>query len=266
MISILDQQIEELQKKKREIDDKKWEVTEAFHKNLTSGFTDFFKNTLPVGITLKVHGENITFHKKENPEDKYEKELFTLYLSHDYFTETKDTNKYYNSVRGLNYYTCGTTKSEFELTRLTALGKVAEVLLKSESEILELANRIACEYQEAITQGDYYKRSWDIEKVIKELKQSKANIEKESRKKLLLGTGITFDKAVEIQLKFNFSPRIKFIKVKDLGRSGKKVKVEFSYGLGNTEHMFEEENVSMENLLSQIEYYRSSIVQPETVE
>ena len=254
MIDILQQQIEDLQDKKRVIEEARFKVQETFHTKMTERFTEYFKHVLPEGISLKVQ-----------PGDKYEKEIFTLSLRQDWFNRDEE-KRYYTSVQGINYYTCGTTKSEFELTRLMALGKVAEVLLKSEVEILEIANELGEEYRTLLQVGNYSQRSWDIDKVIQGLKTSISNIEKEERKKMLLSTGINFSKAVKLQLKFNFSPNIRFIKVIDLGRSGKKVKVSYIYHSDTTERTFEEVNVSMENLLSQIDYYRSSIIQPETVE
>ena len=68
-----------------------------------------------------------------------------------------------------------------------------------------------------------------------------------------------FEKGKNIQLKFNYSPNVKAIKLVDLSKSGKKATAVFTFAHGDSTSR--EENVNVSSIIDQVYGLRNNIVQ-----
>ena len=86
----------------------------------------------------------------------------------------------------------------------------------------------------------------DLEKILDEIKI----IQIEENKNKLFNEGLTFKSGLHIRLKGNFEPKLNYLKLINISKSGKKADAEYSYfNGGNT---FIEEGVNVERIISQI--------------
>jgi len=69
---------------------------------------------------------------------------------------------------------------------------------------------------------------------------------------------VEFTKGVEVQLKYNYTPRIISIKLIDFSKSGKKATAVFLFAHGGS--ISREENVSVESIVEQVAHYYSKYV------
>jgi hypothetical protein len=246
-IKTLNQEIETLQNQKQSISSQRYACRERFEKALTRGFSRYFRGIVSEDIKIECTQTGIYF-KKMNEEGSYEKELFSIYLRETYFSKEKREEMF----RGceLSYYTTS-ANSNWELERLTNLGRVAQVLKDSKDEIVDLANELGKIYEAEFEMEKFYEREWDIEKQIQDLRNEIRTIEKEEKKQALFSEkGLVFEKAVYIQLKSNFTVRVKNIKLIDIAKSGLTATAVFEYEFHN--QVSREERVSIEKIVSQV--------------
>ena len=71
--------------------------------------------------------------------------------------------------------------------------------------------------------------------------------------------GISFTKAVEVQLKYNYTPRVLSIKLIDFSKSRKKATAVFEFAHGG--HTSREENCSVESIVEQVAHYYPNFVE-----
>jgi hypothetical protein len=64
---------------------------------------------------------------------------------------------------------------------------------------------------------------------------------------------VEFTKGVEVQLKYNYTPRIISIKLVDFSKSGKKATAVFMFAHGGS--ISREENCSVESIVEQVAHY-----------
>lgn len=84
-------------------------------------------------------------------------------------------------------------------------------------------------------------------------------VEKEKIELDLKNEGVQFKKGKNVQLKFNYSPNIKSIKLVDLSKSGKKATAVFTFAHGD--HTSREENVNVSSIIDQVYGLQDNIVQ-----
>jgi hypothetical protein len=245
-IETLNQEIETLQNQKQSISSQRYACRERFEKALTRGFSRYFRGIVSEDIRIECTQTGIYF-KKMNEEGSYEKELFSIYLRETYFSTEKREQMFRDCE--LSYYTTS-TNSNWELERLTNLGRVAQVLKDSKDEIVNQANELGEIYDAEFEMEKFYERESLVEKQISELKNEIRTIKKEEKKQALFSEGLTFEKAVYIQLKSNFTARVKNIKLIDVAKSGLTATAVFEYEFHN--QVSREERVSIEKIVSQV--------------
>lgn len=194
-------------------------------------------------LSIEVYNTSASFYMKDDLGVR--REVFSLYFYERYKEGIK---------LELSYYTTSTI-SDFELQRLTNLGKVAKIVLERSEEILrEIAG---------VRKGDL-ERSNELFSIQNGYEKKKAEYVKaaqENRKvevELLLREGIVFDQYVYIEFKRNYSIKVITMKMVDVSKSGKTCTVLYVTRDGFSTR---EENCSVENILNQVVYFYDNIVQ-----
>jgi hypothetical protein len=255
MIDILNEKIEELTKQKQAIDHARWELEQEFLKKMSEHFSKFFRGIVTEDVKINCLTSSIQFHKM-NEEGTYDKEMFNLYLKENYFSEKELP---YRDVE-LSYYTTS-TNSEWELQRVINLGKVAETLSKFKEQIVTDANNLRISYREDLEKGNYWRDTYDINKQIEDIKKVIKEQKVNSIKEQLFKDGVQFTKAAHIQLKFNYIPQLKSIKLAEVGKSGKKATALLTHFHGG--YVSTEQNVDVTKVVEQVLGYSNIVAEPE---
>lgn len=243
-IKTLELGIENLQSQLQAIRSQRWELEEAFNEKLTNSMSKFFRGVVCEDITVTATSHSISF--KMLNETNYLKEIFQIYLRENYSMERELP---YKGIE-LSYYTTG-AGSNFELVRLENLGRVATIVRGMSGEILQKVNTLAIEFNNEIKEKGFYKQISELENQISALRSQIRGIEKEEAKaKVFSEEGLTFEKARNVQMKFNFTPRITNIKLVDVNAKGTRAKAVFTFSQGD--YISSEENVNVQKILEQV--------------
>ena len=222
----------------------RWEAEQAFNEKLTTEMARFFRGVVCEDIVVTATSHSISF--KMLDEECRLQEIFEIYLKENY---TRERELPYKGI-DLSYYTTR-SNSDFELTRLENLGRVASVVKGMSSEILEKVNTLAVEYTKEIEEKGFYKQISELENEIRTLRSLIRGIKmEESKNKLFSEEGISFEEGRTIQMKHDYSPTITNIKLVEVSKSGKKAKAIFTFAHGD--YTSYEENVNIEKIISQV--------------
>lgn len=223
-------------------------------KEVLEGFFRRFPQEVEVEVT-----RSSVYFKMSHPELTYKKELFNIYLR-----ETYDFEKEGKSFDGvdLSYYSTSTKGVDvWELKRLQMLGKLAEIVYEDQEKIVDAINAAVLPFTE-----EYERVSNQMNLVgqaIRDLEIKISAVKKERIEFDLKNEGITFGVGCNIQMKFNYRPYIKSIKLIDLSKSGKKGTAVFEFMHG---HKSQEENVKVNSIVDQVLGFAKNIVQPTLAE
>ena len=186
------------------------------------------------------------YFKLDHPEYSYKKELFNLYLREDW----NEDGPAFKGV-DLSYYTTSTKGDDlWELERLFLLGKLAGVVRWNQDEIVDAANKAVAGFKEEYRvayqlQNMISTAIGDIDVRIRQLTKERVEFE-------LKGDGIVFSERVEIDLKYNYTPRVQFIKLENISKSGKTATVVYMTSDG---YQTKEENCNIEKIVDQVAHY-----------
>lgn len=243
-IKTLELGIENLKSQLQVIRSQRWELEKAFNEKLTNSMSKFFRGVVCEDITVTATSHSISF--KMLDDTNYLKEIFQIYLRENYSMERELP---YKGIE-LSYYTTG-AGSNFELVRLENLGRVATIVKGMSNEILQKVNTLAVEFNNEIKEKGFYKQISELEKQVSDVNSQIRQIQKEEAKaKVFSEEGLTFEKARSVQMKFNFTPRIKNIKLVDVNAKGTRAKAVFTFA--HSEHTSYEENVNVQKILEQV--------------
>jgi len=251
-ISLLEDQKAIFTAQREELENKRSDIYVREQKAISDALLPFFSDFTPE-VEIEVLRGSVYF-RMAHPDYSYKKELFNIYLRENWnFDEKKQS---FNGV-DLSYYTTSTKGVDsWELKRLQLLGVVAEIVLNHQERMLLRVNNVVLPFKEE------YSRVYDqmnlIGQAIRELDIKITAVKKERIEFDLKNEGITFGVGCNIQLKFNYSPYIKSIKLVELSKSGKKGTAVFEFQSG---HSSREENCNVENILNQVVYFYKNIVQ-----
>jgi hypothetical protein len=205
----------------------------------------------PKEVEIEVTRGSVYF-KMDHPEVKYKKELFNLYLRENYSEE----GKAFSGI-DLSYYTTQTKGvDEWELKRLQLLGKLAEIVHEFQQKMVYVVNEAVITFKEEFK--SVFAQMELVGKAIRELDVKIASFEKEVIEWDLRYSKIEFAKAREVQMKFNYSPRIVSLKLFEFSKSGKKATAIFEWEKGRESR---EENVNVSSIVDQVFGLRKDIVQ-----
>jgi len=196
------------------------------------------------GVLVEVQRGSVYF-KMFDPERGYNKEIFSLYLKEDWSGD--------RSFEGINlsYYTTSTSGVDaWELKRLRMLGDLADIVLKKQDEIVDAANKVKPvfkeEYEVAFQLQNMISTAiGDIDIRIRQLTKERVEFD-------LKADGVVFSERVEIVLKRNYFPRVQFIKLENISKSGKTATVVYMTSDG---YQTKEENCNIEKIVDQVAHY-----------
>lgn len=253
-LNLLQDQKAVLETKKEALENKSGDIFEREQKAVTDAILPFFSEVFDQEIDVEVLRGTVYF-KMPHPDYSYKKELFNIYLRESWGTE----GKAFNGV-DLSYYTTSTKGiNKWELKRLQLLGKVAEVVHVKHDEIIDAVNAgilpFKAEYDAV------YEEKREVVEGLNIVKNGIAELEKEKIEFDLKGNGIKFEKGINIQLKFNYSPFIKSIKLVDVSKSGKKATAVFEFAHSN--HTRNVENVNVGSIINQVFTFKNNITKEE---
>ena len=252
-ISLLEDQRAIFTAQKEELENKRSDIYVREQQAISDALSPFFSDFTPE-VEIEVLRGSVYF-RMAHPDYSYKKELFNIYLRENWNYEEK--GKSFNGV-DLSYYTTSTKGVDsWELKRLQLLGVVAEIVLNHQERMLLRVNNVILPFKEE------YSRVYDqmtlIGQAIRELDIKILAIKKEGIEFDLKNEGITFGVGCNIQLKFNYSPYIKSIKLVDLSKSGKKGTAVFEFQSG---HSSREENCNVNSIIDQVLGFAKNIIQP----
>jgi hypothetical protein len=205
----------------------------------------------PKEVEIEVTRGSVYF-KMDHPEVKYKKELFNLYLRENYSEE----GKAFSGI-DLSYYTTQTKGvDEWELKRLQLLGKLAEIVHEFQQKMVYVVNEAVITFKEEFK--SVFAQMELVGKAIRELDVKIASFEKEVIEWDLRYSKIEFAKAREVQMKFNYSPRIVSLRLFEFSKSGKKATAIFEWEKGRESR---EENINVSSIIDQVFGLRKDIVQ-----
>jgi len=196
------------------------------------------------GVLVEVQRGSVYF-KMFDPQRAYNKEIFSLYLKEDW-----SGDRAFKAV-DISYYTTSTSGEDaWELKRLRLLGKVAEVVEDNQFSILHAANKVKPAFKEE------YEVAFQLQNMIStaigEIDVRIRQLTKERVEFDLKGDGIVFSERVEIDLKYNYTPRVQFIKLENISKSGKTATVVYMTSDG---YQTKEENCNIEKIVDQVAHY-----------
>ena len=251
-LNLLEDQKVILTAKKEELENKRSNIYVREQKAISDALLPFFTD-FPSDVSVEVQRGSIYF-KMDHPECTYKKELFSLYLREDW---SQDDNISFKGI-DVSYYSTSTKGIDsWELRRLQMLGKLAEIVEDQQGIVVDAANAAAntfkAEYKEVYAQMN------EIGKELRAVEDLIRVVEKEKIVLDLKNDGVEFEKGKNIQLKFNYSPNIKAIKLVDFSKSGKKATAVFTFAHGD--HTSREENVNVSSIIDQVYGLRNNIVQ-----
>jgi hypothetical protein len=155
--------------------------------------------------------------KRPHPDHSYDKEIMTLRLKEDWKTDlvtTVETSVYSTSEN-----------STWELERLFIVGKIAQILLDFQDDIIAEFNTVIEDFSVSIKEAN--ETLWTLERDLKDLQKSKLILEKETRLNQLESVGIDFQKPVNLDVKWDWTVRnIKRAKITEKTLSGKSASLE----------------------------------------
>jgi len=208
---------------------------------LSDSLLPFFEGFNPEAY-IEVLRDSIYF-KADHHDSTYRKELFSIYLRERYAIEGK---KY--SGADLSYYTTSTKGDDvWELKRLRMLGDVADILIKSQHAIVDVANNTVDKFKEEF--NDVYGKMGVVGNSIRDLNNQIREIQKQIKRIELFGEGIQFEKSRCITLKHNYEPRVVSLKLIEVSKSGKKATAVFEWEKGRESR---EEGVNVEKIIYQV--------------
>ena len=253
VIKALEEQKAVFTTQKNELEEARSEIYKRKEQAMNDALLPYFEGFHP-DVYIEVTRGSIYF-KMDHPDYNYRKELFTLYLRERYFEE----GQRYDGV-DLSYYTTSTKgDDEWELKRLRILGDAAGVVLKLQHDIVDTANYTSNLFNDEFTRS--YEQMNLINQAIRELDVKILAIKKEKIEFDLKNEGVIFDVGVNIQLKHNYTPYIKFIKLIDISKSGKTATASIIWA--RSEHEVQEENVRINDVVNQVLGFRNTIIKKE---
>jgi hypothetical protein len=256
-LSLLQDQKEVLEFKKQALQNKSNGIYQREQQAISNALLPFFSE-FDQEVEVEVTRGSVYF-KMAHPNYTYKKELFTVYLRENWKFDGVDNTKSFDRV-DLSYYSSSTNGSDtWELKRLRLLGKLAEVVEDNSFSMLYAVNQVALSFN--AEHKEVYAEMNEVGKELRDIENKISTLEKSEIEFNLKNGGVEFDKGVLIQLKYNYGPCIKSIKLVDLSKSGKTATAVFRFDRGSL--VSTEENINVQSIIDQVYGLRKDIVEKE---
>ena len=249
-VQILEDQKAIFVAQKEELGNQRNDIYVREEKACSDALLPFFVGFSPYASIEVLRGS--IYFKMDHPEYGYKKDLFSIYLRESYFEE----GKRFSGV-DLSYYTTSTKGDDlWELRRLRMLGDLADIVLKSQHDMLDAVNYTVHPFKEEYARVSEQVRL--IGEAIKDLDQKIFAFKKERILFDLVNEGIEFSTTLEVKMKYNYTPRIVSLKLIDASKSGRKATAVFEFQGG---HISREEGVSVDSITNQVLGLSNHIIQ-----
>ena len=251
-ISLLEDQKAIFTAQKEELEKQRGDIYVREQQAISDALSPFFSDFTPE-VEIEVLRGSVYF-KMAHPDYSYKKELFNIYLRENWnFDEKKQS---FNGV-DLSYYTTSTKGVDsWELKRLQLLGAVAEIVLNHQERMLLRVNNVVLPFKEEYDR--VYNQMNLIGQAIRDLDIKIFSFKKEKIEFDLKNEKIEFKETAYIDLKYNYTPRVKSIKLIDFSPSGKKATAIFTWAHGGQEGR--EEGVNVGKVIDQVVGYSNIII------
>lgn len=256
-ISLLEDQRAIFVAQREELENKRGEIYVREQQAMSDALLPFFSDFTPE-VEVEVLRGSIYF-RMDHPEVKYKKELFNIYLRENWNFDGTENKKSFDGV-DLSYYTTSTRGvDEWELRRLQLLGVIAEIVLNHQERMLLRVNNVVLPFKEEFKIISDQVRL--VEKGIRELNEKIVTLNKQGIQFDLTNGGVEFNKPVHIQMKSNYTPCIRTLKLTDISKSGATATAVFEFNHGG--HVSSEERVSITKITEQVLSYSNNIIKKE---
>ena len=253
-ISLLEDQRAIFTAQKEELENKRADIYVREQQAISDALLPFFSEFTPE-VEVEVLRGSVYF-KMAHPDYSYKKELFNVYLVENWTFDGVENTKSFARV-DLSYYTTSTKGIDtWELKRLQLLGAVAEIVLNHQERILLRLNNVVLPFKEEYDR--VYNQMNLIGQAIRDLDIRIAAIKREQIEFDLKNEKIEFKETAYIDLKYNYTPRVKSIKLIDFSPSGKKATAIFTWAHGGQEGR--EEGVNVGKVINQVVGYSNIII------
>ena len=250
-ISLLEDQRAIFVAQREELEKQRGDIYVREQQAISDVLLPFFSEFTPE-VEVEVLRGSVYF-RMDHPDYSYKKELFNIYLRENW---SDDLVKSFKGI-DLSYYTTSTKGDDsWELKRLQLLGVIAEIVLNHQERMLLRVNNVVIPFKEEYSR--VFNQMNLVGKAIRELDIKISSFKKERIEFDLKSEGITFGVGCNIQLKFNYTPYIKSIKLIDLSKSGKKGTAVFEFQSG---HSSREENCNVSSIVDQVLGFAKNITQ-----
>lgn len=225
----LEEQKTKLQKQQRQLEsDRADKLSRVYH--------EYFGEVLEEGDVLEVGRETLYF-KRPQEGYSYDKEILTLYFKPENWRD-EEVNQIETSFYSTN------ENSQFELRRMVLIGKVGQILLDFNDDIIAAYNQVISETKDQISKVS--RQRYDLDKQITDIDTKIKEIEKQNLLSKVEGEGITITLPEEksyhnlpsLEVKFNHDILyIKGLRILSKTASGKSADIEITqeYNVYNTE-------------------------------
>ena len=253
-ISLLEDQKAIFTSQKVELENKRGDIYVREQQAISDALLPFFSDFTPE-VEIEVLRGSVYF-KMAHPDYSYKKELFNVYLVENWTFDGVENTKSFARV-DLSYYTTSTKGIDtWELKRLQLLGAVAEIVLNHQERMLLRVNHIVLPFKKEYDQ--VYEQMNLINQAIRDLDIKIVAFKKEKIEFDLKNGKIEFKETAYIDLKYNYTPRVKSIKLIDFSPSGKKATAIFTWAHGGQEGR--EEGVNVGKVINQVVGYSNIII------
>ena len=256
-ISLLEDQRAIFVAQREELEKQRGDIYVREQQAMSDALLPFFSDFTPE-VEVEVLRGSVYF-RMAHPDYSYKKELFNIYLRENWNFDGEGSKKSFNGV-DLSYYTTSTKGIDtWELKRLQLLGVVAEIVLNHQERMLLRVNNVVLPFKEEYDR--VYNQMNLVGQAIRDLDIRIAAIKKDQIEFDLKNEGISFDVGCNIQLKWNYTPYIKSIKLIDLSKSGKKGTAVFEFA--HSSHSSREENCNVSSIVDQVLGFAKNITEKE---
>ena len=250
-ISLLEDQRVIFTAQKEELENKRADIYVREQQAISDALLPFFSDFTPE-VEIEVLRGFIYF-KADHPDYSYKKELFNLYLRENW---SDDLVKSFKGI-DLSYYTTSTKGDDsWELKRLQLLGVIAEIILNHQERMLLRVNNVVIPFKEEFSR--VFDQMSLVNQAIGDLDIKIFSFKKEKIEFDLKNEKIEFKETAYIDLKYNYTPRVKSIKLIDFSPSGKKATAIFTWAHGGQEGR--EEGVNVGKVIDQVVEYSNIII------
>ena len=223
-IELIKQVIEKKLESVKTLEEKRNNVRSDKTDALSRMYMQYFGDCLVNDDTIEV-SDTYVYFKRFNPDYNYHKELISISVRPKSWRDEEA-----DSIETSFYSTSST--NDFELNRMVMIGKVGQVILDFQDDIIAEYNYVQGEFKDKLS--EFNKEIWALEKKVKEMKSEIDTIEKNALLDKLEKDGLEFKvdesnlwSLPDLDIRFDWNIKgIRKVKVLGKTKSGKSADIE----------------------------------------